>query len=102
MDITLLILGLPFFAGGVALAQVFRSFSREMPRLYMADLVGAGAGPLLAVLAMNTAGIPLAAGLFYPLTGWLLSPVFASVAMALSSVTVVSNANRLRLFKPVE
>ena len=43
-----------------------------------------------------------AAGLFYPLSGWLLSPVFASVAMALSSVTVVSNANRLRLFKPVE
>jgi Cu+-exporting ATPase len=35
----------------------------------------------------------------YPLTGWLLSPVFASVAMALSSITVVTNANRLRLFR---
>ena len=44
----------------------------------------------------------LAAGLLYPLTGWLLSPVFASAAMALSSVTVVSNANRLRLFRPLE
>ena len=57
---------------------------------------------LFGAFIYNTTGIPLAAGLFYPLSGWLLSPVFASVAMALSSVTVVSNANRLRLFKPVE
>ena len=57
---------------------------------------------LFGAFVYNITGIPLAAGLFYPLTGWLLSPVFASVAMALSSVTVVSNANRLRLFKPVE
>jgi Cu+-exporting ATPase len=57
---------------------------------------------LFGAFVYNTLGIPLAAGLLYPLTGWLLSPVFASAAMALSSVTVVSNANRLRLFKPVE
>jgi len=57
---------------------------------------------LFGAFIYNTIGIPLAAGLFYPFSGWLLSPVFASVAMALSSVTVVSNANRLRLFKPVE
>jgi len=57
---------------------------------------------LLGAFIYNTLGIPLAAGLLYPLTGWLLSPVFASAAMALSSVTVVSNANRLRLFRPVE
>ena len=57
---------------------------------------------LFGAFAYNTLGIPLAAGVLYPLTGWLLNPVFASVAMALSSVTVVSNANRLRLFKPVE
>jgi Cu+-exporting ATPase len=57
---------------------------------------------LFGAFVYNTLGIPLAAGVFYPLTGWLLNPVFASVAMALSSVTVVSNANRLRLFKPVE
>ena len=57
---------------------------------------------LFGAFIYNSTGIPLAAGLFYPLSGWLLSPVFASVAMALSSVTVVSNANRLRLFKPVE
>lgn len=55
---------------------------------------------LFGAFVYNSLGIPLAAGLFYPFTGWLLHPVFASVAMALSSVTVVSNANRLRFFKP--
>lgn len=55
---------------------------------------------LLGAFIYNLAGIPLAAGLFYPITGWLLNPMFASLAMALSSVTVVSNANRLRFFQP--
>lgn len=55
---------------------------------------------LFGAFVFNTIGIPLAAGLFYPLTGWLLSPMFAGAAMALSSVTVVSNANRLRWFRP--
>ena len=53
-----------------------------------------------AIFGYNGLGIPIAAGVFYPLTGMLLSPVVAAVAMSLSSVTVVSNANRLRLFKP--
>jgi cation transport ATPase len=44
----------------------------------------------------NVALIPVAAGLLYPITGLLLSPVLAAAAMALSSVTVVSNSLRLR------
>jgi Cu+-exporting ATPase len=48
----------------------------------------------------NTLGVPIAAGVLYPFFGILLSPIIASAAMALSSVTVVSNALRLRGFKP--
>ena len=47
----------------------------------------------------NSLGIPLAAGVFFPLLGWQLDPMFAAAAMSLSSVTVVSNALRLRFFK---
>lgn len=48
----------------------------------------------------NTIGIPLAAGVFYTLLGWQLSPMFGAAAMSLSSVSVVTNALRLKLFKP--
>ncbi len=47
----------------------------------------------------NVVGIPLAGGVFYPIFGWLLNPVFAGLAMALSSVSVVSNSLRLKAMK---
>ncbi|MFT6340343.1 MAG: Cu+-exporting ATPase [Polaribacter sp.] len=54
---------------------------------------------LFGAFIYNSLGVPVAAGVLYPLTGSLLSPVIAGAAMSLSSVTVVSNANRLRLFQ---
>ncbi|HZJ00166.1 MAG TPA: HAD-IC family P-type ATPase, partial [Gemmatimonadaceae bacterium] len=47
----------------------------------------------------NAIGIPIAAGILYPATGWLMSPVLASAAMSLSSVSVLTNSLRLRSFK---
>ena len=55
---------------------------------------------LFWALFYNGIGIPLAAGMFFPLTGWQLSPMFGAAAMSLSSVCVVSNALRLKSFKP--
>jgi len=54
---------------------------------------------LFGAFIYNVAGIPFAAGVLYPFLGILLSPVIAGAAMAFSSLTVVSNANRLRFFK---
>lgn len=55
---------------------------------------------LLGAFIYNSLGIPVAAGMLWPFTGTLLNPVVAGAAMALSSITVVSNANRLLRFKP--
>ncbi|MDB6069443.1 MAG: haloacid dehalogenase [Verrucomicrobiales bacterium] len=51
---------------------------------------------LFFAFAHNAIGVPLAAGVLYPFTGWLLNPMFAGAAMALSSVSVILNALRLR------
>jgi len=55
---------------------------------------------LFGAFVYNALGIPIAAGVLYPFIGMLLNPMIAGGAMAMSSVTVVTNANRLRLFKP--
>ncbi len=54
---------------------------------------------LFGAFIYNIIGIPIAAGVLFPLIGTLLNPIFAGMAMALSSLTVVTNANRLRFFK---
>jgi len=55
---------------------------------------------LFGAFVYNALGVPIAAGVIYPLFGVLLNPIIAGAAMAMSSVTVVTNANRLRLFAP--
>jgi len=57
---------------------------------------------LFGAFVYNVAGVPFAAGVLYPFLGMLLSPVIAGAAMAFSSLTVVTNANRLRFFKAQE
>jgi len=54
---------------------------------------------LLWAFGYNSAGIPIAAGLLFPLTGWLLSPMLASIAMSLSCISILTNALRLRRLK---
>jgi Cu+-exporting ATPase len=55
---------------------------------------------LIFAFFYNTVGIPIAAGLLYPAFGILLSPMIAAAAMAMSSLSVVTNSNRLRGYRP--
>ncbi|MEO8505401.1 MAG: heavy metal translocating P-type ATPase [Acidobacteriota bacterium] len=66
--------------------------ARKLSRATMANI----RQNLFWAFAYNTVGIPIAAGLLYPWTGWLLSPMLAAAAMSLSSVSVIANALRLR------
>ncbi len=89
--ITLFLLSSTYLMGGISLAFLFRNYHRQMPRLYMSDLLGAGMGVLLAVVLMNVAGTPVATFLialpvltaaFYTSRAWLkLVPGIATVAM---------------------
>jgi Cu+-exporting ATPase len=54
---------------------------------------------LIFAFVYNVAGIPVAAGVLYPALGWLLSPQIAAAAMALSSISVIANALRLRALR---
>ena len=54
---------------------------------------------LFFALVYNAAGVPVAAGILYPIFGILISPIFAAAAMSLSSVSVIGNALRLRTVK---
>jgi P-type Cu+ transporter len=74
--------------GELAGVEKALSLSRRTMRIIRQNLFWA--------FAYNALGIPVAAGVLYPFTGWLLSPVLASAAMALSSISVVANSLRLR------
>ncbi len=58
--LTILLLNMSFFFGGITLALLFRRDHQDMPRLYMADMVGAGVGVILVIALMNTGGAPVA------------------------------------------
>ncbi len=73
--VVLLALGLPFFFGGMALALVFKHDSADIPRLYMADLLGAGLGVVGAIVAMNALGTPVA-------TAWVPLPALVAALIA--------------------
>ncbi|HEX9970585.1 MAG TPA: copper-translocating P-type ATPase, partial [bacterium] len=78
--------------GNLANVAIAIQLSRAVMRNIRQNLFGS--------FIYNTLGIPVAAGVLYPFFGILLNPMFAAAAMAASSVTVVSNALRLRHFKP--
>jgi Cu+-exporting ATPase len=87
-DVAIECAGLTLVKGDLAGIVRARRLSRATMRNIRQNLFWA--------FAYNAAGVPLAAGLLYPLTGMVLSPMIASAAMSFSSVTVIANALRLR------
>ncbi|WP_329611080.1 heavy metal translocating P-type ATPase [Sandaracinus amylolyticus] len=89
-DIAIAAADVALLQGGIAKLPTALRLSRQTLRNIRQNLFWA--------FIYNLIGIPIAAGLLYPFTGWLLSPVLASAAMSLSSVSVLLNALRLRSF----
>ena len=89
-DVAIQSAGITLVRGDLAGIVRARALSRATMRNIRENLVLA--------FVYNVIGIPIAAGALYPLTGWLLSPVLASAAMSLSSVSVLTSSLRLRRF----
>ena len=93
-DVALLTSDVALVGDSLRAVETLLRISRATHRNIVQNLVGA--------FIYNVIGIPVAAGALYPALGLRLSPMIAGAAMALSSVTVVANANRLRRWQPVE
>ena len=91
-DIALAASDIALLRGGIAALPTALALSRRTLRTIRTNLFWA--------FVYNVVGIPVAAGVFYASTGWLLSPILASAAMSLSSVSVLTNSLRLRRFAP--
>jgi len=87
-DVAIATADMALVRGGVATLPVALELARSTLRTIRQNLFWA--------FVFNTIGIPVAAGVLYPFTGWLLSPILASAAMSLSSVSVLTNSLRLR------
>jgi Cu+-exporting ATPase len=87
-DVALESAGVTLLSGDLQGLVVARKLSRATMRNIRQNLMFA--------FIYNAAGVPIAAGILYPVFGWLLSPMIAAAAMSLSSVSVISNALRLR------
>jgi len=85
----------PKDAQSLASADVCIAKARKLARLAVSNIRRS----LFFALVYNTAGGPVAAGILYPVSGAMLSPMLAAAAMSLSSVSVISNALRLRRLK---